>query len=289
MAFRTVAICNKAKLEYSLNYLVCRSDEIKRVLIDEISTLIIQNTCVSLTAALMSELVKRKVKVIFCDEKSNPLAEVIPYASSFESSSRIKNQIKWVDNVCGKVWKSIIEEKIRNQSFVLNTNMKVEKSNQLLEYSDAVEEHDTTNREGHAAKVYFNSLFGNDFIRGSDKDTRNAYLNYGYAIILSAINREIVSYGYLTQLGIHHIGETNPFNLGCDLMEPLRPLIDLIITTKDINDDNFKSELSKVLSYPCRYNKIETYIDNAIHLYVGNVLSVLNEKEKEIKFIEYGV
>ena len=79
---------------------------------------------------------------------------------------------------------------------------------------------DKTNREGHAAKIYFKELFGKEFVRHND-DVINSALNYGYAILLSTINKEIINNGYLTQLGIHHKNEFNEFNLTCDLMEPL--------------------------------------------------------------------
>ena len=79
MAFRTVVIKNKCKLEYSLNYLICRGEEDKRILIDEIEFLIIQNTSVAITCALLSALIDKKVKVIFCDTKNNPQAELVPY------------------------------------------------------------------------------------------------------------------------------------------------------------------------------------------------------------------
>ncbi len=71
---------------------------------------------------------------------------------------------------------------------------------------------DSTKREGHAAKVYFNALFGMDFTRADDNPI-NAALNYGYSMILSAINREITAAGYLTQIGIFHQNTFNPFNL----------------------------------------------------------------------------
>jgi len=286
MGFRTIVVKSRSKLEYSLNYMICRNEEVKRVLIDEISVVIIQSTTVSLTAALLSELIKHKVKVIFCDEKSNPLAELMPYANSFASSARIKEQINWNPSLFGLAWQTITIEKIKNQAMVLGLFLHDDTKAMLLQYASEVTLGDATNREGHAAKVYFNSLFGKSFYRGDESNKYNAYLNYGYSIILSAINREITASGYLTQLGIHHIGETNPFNLGCDFMEPLRPLVDKLALDKDTNEDNFKEVMSKILSLPCKYNEMETYMDNAIKLYVNNLLSFLSGRTDNISFIE---
>jgi CRISPR/Cas system-associated endonuclease Cas1 len=72
----------------------------------------------------------------------------------------------------------------------------------LDEYAKNVEKNDVTNREGHAAKVYFNSLFGKDFNRRDEENETNHVLNYLYSLILSIFNRVLVEYGYNTQLGI---------------------------------------------------------------------------------------
>ena len=70
MAFRNVIISNRCKLSYSLNYLVCRkeNEEIK-ICIDEIKLLIIESNEVAITSALISMLIEKKVKIIFCAVK----------------------------------------------------------------------------------------------------------------------------------------------------------------------------------------------------------------------------
>ena len=100
----------------------------------------------------------------------------------------------------------------------------------LISYLPQIEEYDVTNREGHAAKVYFNAVFGMDFSR-SQENVTNAALNYGYSLILSAFNREVAANGYLTQLGLFHDNMFNFYNLSCDLMEPFRVLVDRAVKT----------------------------------------------------------
>ncbi len=98
---------------------------------------------------------------------------------------------------------------------------------------------DKTNREGHAAKVYFNALFGMDFSR-SKECAINAALNYGYGILLSCFNREVIANGYITQLGLFHNNMFNQFNLASDLMEPFRILVDRIVVKN--KPEKFESE-----------------------------------------------
>lgn len=288
MGFRNVVIDSRCKLEYSLNYIICRRGlEEKRIHINEVKTMIINSTQVSITTSLISELSKNKIKIIFCDEFHNPECEIVPYQNNYYSYRKIKEQISFNRNNCDFLWKMIIKEKIKNQAKNLQIMSLHESSKMLLKYYEEVEDGDITNREGHSAKVYFNSLFGPDFSRNND-DIINKYLNYGYSILLSTINREIKALGYLTELGIHHIGESNSFNLSCDFIEPLRPIVDAFVLTQQVNDDNFKMVYVNMLSKLVLYNKKDIFLDNAIHLYISDLFDYLKNGDiLNIKFIEY--
>lgn len=289
MAFRTVIVENRSKLEYSLNYLVCRKDnEEKKVLLDEIKTLIINSLQVSITTSLIAMLMEKKIKVIFTDSKHNPSGELVPYQNNFYSYRKIKDQINFNQEYKNKLWKEIIRKKIHNQSSNLRLLNK-EEALLLDGYEQNVLDADASNREGHSAKVYFNSLFGNEFNRSQDNQI-NKYLNYGYSILLSQINREIKILGYLTEIGIHHIGESNSFNFSCDLMEPLRPLIDYYVIMKLVDDETFKQTFIELLKINVKYNGRDIIFDNAIHLYVEDMIYYLKTgAEEKIRFIDYGI
>lgn len=288
MAFRTIVVREQCKLEYSLNYLICRKgNEVKRILLNEIKLIIIDSIHVVITSFLISEILKNKIKLIFTDTKHNPIGEAVPYQNNFYSYRKIKEQISFKEDYKGYLWKNIIEEKISNQAFNLKYINLEDPYNMLIEYKNNVQLFDTSNREGHSAKVYFNSLFGKDFNRDKDIDI-NMFLNYGYSILLSSINREIKALGYLTEIGIHHIGESNPFNLSCDFIEPLRPFVDLFVIKNVVNKENYKDEFIKMLSKEVYYNNKSIIFDNAIHLYIEDLLSYLQTGNVEkIKFIKY--
>ena len=283
MGFRTVVISSHSKLEFSMNYLVFKTiDEVKRINISEIQTVIIESTAVCVTSALLSELIKHKIKVVFCDEKRNPISELVPYYGDCISYKRINEQINWNDDIKSKVWKIIIEEKIKQQARVLSKKNK-EEGNTLLSFANEVIDGDTTNREGHAAKYYFNRVFGDSFTRNKE-DKINKFLNYGYTLILSQFNRCIVSKGYITQLGIHHKNEFNQLNLSCDLMEPFRPFIDERV--ESLTEENFKDELVKILGSIFLIDGQKQTLANAIGLYCSSVFSALNTGNlNKIKFI----
>jgi CRISPR-associated endonuclease Cas1 subtype II len=283
MSFRTIVINNRAKLDYELDYLVIKNENITKIPIQEISILIINNVQVSLTTYLVSKLVDSKVKVLFSDEKRNPCCEITPFYSNYSNYAKIKQQILWKQEIKDILWSKIIKKKLYYSNLLLN---KVNKfSKEIDEYFLAVEPGDPTNREGHGAKVYFNLLFGNLFSRGADCEI-NKFLNYGYSIIVSAINREIKSSGYLTEIGIHHIGETNPFNLSYDFIEPLRALIDSYVVLDKVKEDDYKKTFQNILSVKVLFNGNGMYLENALHLYVHSLFNFLNEGKIPI-FIEY--
>lgn len=279
MGFRTVVVKSRCKLEYSLNYLICRSDGEKKICLDEINTVIVQNTAVALTASLLSALTEKGIKVIFCDAKSNPQSELIPYYCSYNCYEKILLQQSWDKPTKDSLWKLITKEKISNQAKNLKYLAKNDEVSKLNQYCGEVQEGDTTNREGHAAQVYFVGCFGKNFSR-SDDSPINAFLNYGYSIFLSAINREVKNVGYLTEVGIHHIGGQNPFNLSCDLMEPLRPYVDYLVISKKVNETNFKDRLIAILDDDgIAINESKMIMENAIHLYIQSILLSLKEKD----------
>ena len=277
MSWRVVVISQRSKLDLKMNYLVIRGEKLLKIHLSEISTLIIENTAISLTASLLNELIKRKIKVIFCDEKRNPSSELVPYYGSHDTSAKLRTQIKWKTFTKDLVWTEIVKEKITKQKELLYALGRNE-SEMLAEYIYQVEYKDSTNREGHAAKVYFNSLFGLDFSRTADNEI-NAALNYGYSILLSAFNREIVSNGYVTQLGIFHDNMFNPFNLGSDLMEIFRPLIDKIVLNIEFRSfGQFeKMQLVDVLNQVVYIEGKKQYVNNAIKIYCRSVFDALNE------------
>lgn len=287
MSWRTVVISKRSKLDMRTGYLVVRTeDDVKRINLDEISVLIIENSAVSITGCLIAAMSEKKIKVIFCDEKRNPSCELVSYYGSHDSSAKIKRQIQWSDDIKACAWTEIVAEKIRKQAEFLEELGKSNEAMMLQGYIEELEVGDVTNREGHAAKVYFNALFGKDFTRSRDCVT-NAALNYGYSLILSCINREVTAHGYITQLGLFHSNMFNQFNLSCDLMEPFRIIIDRWVykNTPTVFGKDEKHTIATLLNTSVIINESEQYLSNAIRIYCRSVFEALNDNDSsEISF-----
>ena len=288
MSWRIIVISKRAKLDYQLGFMVVRSDEITKIHLGEISTVLIESTAVSITTSLLAELTKKKIKVIFCDEKRNPSSELISYYGSHDTSNKVRHQIAWKQNTKEAIWTEIVTEKIRKQREYLELLNK-EEAILLDSYIREISWNDESNREGHAAKVYFNALFGLDFTRTADSPV-NAGLNYGYTIILSAFCREVVANGYITQLGLFHDNMFNQFNLASDLMEPFRILVDQkVYSMRYVElEHEQKMELVNILNQEVRIDGKIQYVNNAIKIYCKSVFDALNENDSSlIRFYSY--
>lgn len=289
MSWRVVVISNCSKLDYNMDYMVVRQkDTINKIHLSEVYLLILESTAVSITAVLLAELIKKKIKVVFCDEKRNPLSELMPYYGSHDTSDKIRNQIAWKDDIKTAVWTEIVREKIKKQAAFLSERKKIKEYEMLLSYACNVEQGDTTNREGHAAKVYFNAIFGMEFSRASGIPT-NVALDYGYTILLSAFNREVVANGYITQLGLFHKNMFNQFNLSCDLMEPFRIIVDRAVYKMNPNklEREEKNVLIDLLNSQVMIDGRKNYLNNAIKIYCKSVFDALENGDiLAIRFIE---
>lgn len=280
MAFRTVFIENPCRCSYQSGYLVIRKeDDTVKIHLSEISSVILQTLQVNLSAYLLAELAKQKISLVTCDEKCNPIGQYLPLYGAHNCSKRVTEQLQWGEPIKKRVWQCIVKHKIHGQATFLKERDYEHEAKTLFEDEREVRSGDTTNREAHAARVYFAGLFGKDFNREQD-NAINAALNYGYAVLLSMVNREIVSRGYLTQTGICHRNEYNQFNLACDFMEPFRPVVDRLVVDFLVVefDSDIRRTLSDLTNIGVVYKDGTYHLGSVVSLYVQDCLNALNKK-----------
>lgn len=278
MSFRTVVLTHRAKLNLHMGYIEIRDDDTKKIFLDDIDILVIESMAVSMTSSLISELMKKKIKVIFCDSHHNPQGELVPYYGSGDTARKVKKQSSWREDTKGLVWTEIVTEKIRNQSLFLKELGREREYRLLQSYISNMQYRDSTNREGLAAKVYFDALFGMDFVRNSESAINSA-LDYGYSLILSLVNREIAYNGYITQLGLFHDNIYNSYNLSSDLMEPFRILVDRLVLQSGFT--KFESEEKHVMVHlfetEVKIGRSSQVLTNAVRIYIRSVFDALND------------
>ena len=281
MGWRGVIVDSPCKISVGGNYLILRSEEVKKIHLSEVYYLMIACPAVNITGVALCELNRQKIKVVFCDEKRNPYGELVGYYGCFNCSKKLKTQAAWDASVASAINTMIIAQKIVNQAAMLRKYGFDDRAELLDEYVAEIELDDAGNREGHAAKVYFNTLFGKDFTREKDCAV-NAALNYGYSVVLSDINRAVVACGRSTQIGINHCNEFNEFNFSCDLIEPLRVIVDeyVYLQGKREFDKNYKFELVGLLNKRVKLDR-EYSLHDAIGVYVKNITDSLDRSRSD--------
>lgn len=280
MAFRTIYIESPCKLSYKSGYLVVRKeDDAAKVHLSEISTIVLQTMQVYISAYLMAELAKNKISLLVSDSQRNPVGQYLPLYGAHNTSKRIVEQLEWGEPIKKRVWQRVVRDKIREQARFLKERDYEREARQLSQIVPEVRSGDTTNREAQAARLYFAALFGPDFSRESDIPT-NAALNYGYAVLLSLVNREIAARGCITQVGICHRNEYNQFNLTCDLMEPFRPAVDRLVV--DYLAADFDADMRRVLgdlaNTHVAYKEGSYHLGSVVSRYVQQCLNALNKR-----------
>lgn len=290
MSFRVILIESEVNLSVKLNNLVIHREENDIwVPIDDISMIVIDNLKINITSRMLCLLADHNVGVIICNQEHLPIGFFCSYDNYSRIAKSIGFQIEKSEEFYNEFWKQIVEVKLENQAQVLE---RMEKRNEVIDnirkFKSEVTCGDKTNREAHGAKIYFNELMGTTFSRGNEDLLINSGLNYGYTILRSYLARVCVGYGLNTQIGIHHKNEYNRFNLVDDLIEPLRPMVDIYAARLLDGEEYFKPEhrrkLVNILNHKIEYNGKIMFLCNMIEEYVSTVAAYLADKEVQIEY-----
>lgn len=259
MGYRQVIIKKSEKIHFKDNQLVIEKENNSyKVPLEDINYVLIEDPTTIITTRLLAEFGKNAISLIICDEKYEPTSIMYPYNYHFKQLEVFSHQLEIDDSIKNEFWNQIVKRKIENSIRVLEMTSKEDfPISKLNEYINEVVDGDKKNREGLAAKIYFRSIFGSDFIRFYD-DNINSALNYGYTIFASAIIRNLAVYGLNTYLGLHHNSKINNFNLAYDLLEPYRAVVDKFVC------DN-KNDIVYPLSFDFRKKLIDLLNKEVLH------------------------
>lgn len=240
--WKTVIIDKGERLTLERGWLVVESPSGEtRLPIEDVYSVVLDNRTAMLSVPVITALTSAGAHIVVCDEKHRPASVILPDNMHFRPFKVLRLQLSTSSVFNEKLWQRIVKAKIENQFRVLKLrDVKSEKQESVFELIEKVQPGDKRNYEAVAAKRYFPALFGQTFKR-TDEDVTNYALNYGYSILRSAMAKALCGHGFNCALGIHHIGETNAFNLADDLMEPYRPIVDLWV---DANADQLYNELT---------------------------------------------
>lgn len=287
MGWRILEINKNSHIKLFLNNLIVTGETNISISVHDIDVILFTNPRTNISVNLLNELVEQNICVFFCDSKYMPCSMVFPIIGNLLTLKVFNEQIQWSQTFKAKAWKKIVELKCSNQiSYLKFLDILSDREYLiLLNYLNGIEENDSTNREGHIAKIYWNKLFNTNFSRENDFLTINKILNYGYTIINGMVARSIIKKGLDSRIGIFHKSVYNHFALSSDLIEPFRNVIDIlvieliknnIITIEETNDLTIELKeicLDFIANFKLMINGFYQQLNNAIDEFVDSLVN----------------
>ena len=262
------------------------SDNIITRPIEDIGFVVIENPQVRITVPLLNELSDNNVSVIFCDKRQMPKSMLMTLDGNTTLQESYRYQFDVGIPLKKRLWKQIVESKIKNQSALLN---KIDMDGNILKpYYMNVKSGDADNREGIAARIYWSHLFGSRFRREREGESPNNLLNYGYSILRAAVARALIGSGLYPAFGIFHRNRYNSFPLADDIMEPYRPFVDEIVYNLHTGDgicelDNYaKGQLLRVLFSDVKIGKTKRPLEIALSITTASLLKAYKGETTKI-------
>lgn len=298
MSWRIVHIKEGDYLRLKLDNLeVTKKGDKIYVPLSDISVVILEGQRTTLTTRLLAKFSQYNIALVVCDTKYLPTGLYLGYGQYHRTAKRARQQLEMSSHLKDALWQNIIRQKTKNQILFAKFHGVDEERIKLMEELHLeIQLGDFTNREGHIAKVYFNSLYGMGFSR-DDECIENMAMNFGYTIIRTYMARLVVGNGFMTMIGLFHKGEYNQFNLVDDLMEPFRGLMDYWIHKEILDGRNQYLDYDKRLriiefmNQPMLDNGRKSTVDTVMAKYVNSFAKAIEENDenqlKEIRLDDF--
>ncbi len=292
MIKRTLFFSNPCRLSVKDRQLQIQLSDLpsmQTVPIEDIGFMVLDHPQISFTMKLTEELIANNVALVLCDSQHMPSSMLLPLDSNHIQNELFRAQISVSEPLKKGLWKQTIEYKILNQARLL-TKLGFP-SQELQAMARSVQSGDSGNREGLAARIYWQRLFGNEFIRDRYGDPPNPFLNYGYILLRSAVARALAGSGLLSTLGIHHSNRYNAFCLADDIMEPYRPWVDQLAYSMHqrwpdcpILEKEHKAELLKLMAFDVNIGKLKRPLMVALSITTASLARCFTGETRKIVY-----
>lgn len=298
MIKRTLYFGNAAYLKCSKSQLVVNypDDRDERTMpVEDIGIVILDHYQITISQPLITQLLYNNVALITCNERHLPHGLMLNLDGHYTQQAHLDAQINATKAVKDRLWKEVIQRKIRNQACLME-ELGI-KSQNMSYWESQVKAGDPANMEGRAAAYYWKNLFKDyveNFTRGRFEEAPNHLLNYGYAILRAVVARSLVGSGLHPSIGVHHHNQYNAYCLADDLMEAYRPFVDKlvveIIKTEEVEEEldwNLKSILLQIPTLDVIMNKKRSPLMVAVQQTTSSLASCFLKEKKNIKLPEW--
>lgn len=282
MPKRTVCIQKPALLTVEHSSLaVCQEGRlVGSVPLEDIWVVILETHQARITTSALSLLVDAGVGVMLCGRDHMPNGLLLPLGSHSRHAAIVENQLAMSKPLRKRLWQRIVKAKIANQAAVLD--LLGLDGLALRAMAKDVQSGDVTNRESVAAGAYFRKIIPEGTRRSGPYVPS---LDYGYAVLRAGIGRSAVSGGWLVSRGIHHCNELNAFNLVDDLIEPFRPVVDLLVVKDELGGEltaSARRDLASVFECMVRTTRGKESVQSAIGLELDSLKEAVLEGDASL-------
>ncbi|WP_119165891.1 type II CRISPR-associated endonuclease Cas1 [Algihabitans albus] len=202
-------------------------EEIGRLPLDDIAAVIASAHGITYSNSLLVALAERNAPLVVCAANFMPAAVLLSADGHHEQAGRMMDQAAASKPLRKRLWAQLVSAKIEAQAATLKVVGARHEGFGLL--ARKVRSGDPDNVEAQAARRYWPLLFGADFRRDRAAGGLNALLNYTYTVLRAGTARAVMGAGLHPSFGLAHRQRGNPFALADDLMEPFRPVADLLV------------------------------------------------------------
>ena len=289
MIKQTLFFTTPVLLSLKYNQIEIRYKDVEEVItrpIEDVGVVIVESQLVQFTVPLLNALADNNVAVVFCNAQCMPNSMLMPLESNAVQQEVYRLQTEASLPTKKRIWKEIIEHKIRNQAVLLDL---LGRDGSLLKpYYMNVLSGDSDNREGLAAKIYWQQMYGRSFNRSRNGESPNSWLNYGYAILRAAVARALLGSGLFPAFGLFHRNRYNAFPLADDVMEPYRPFVDYAVyqlfedSPEACLDKEVKQQLVRVLFTGVKMKGQIRPLQVALSMTTASLVRALKDKKESI-------
>lgn len=289
MIKQTLFFTTPVLLSLKYNQIEIRYKDVEEVItrpIEDVGVVIVESQLVQFTVPLLNALADNNVAVVFCNAQCMPNTMLMPLESNAVQQEVYRLQTEVSLPTKKRIWKEIIEHKIRNQAVLLE--LLGRDGNLLKPYYMNVLSGDSDNREGLAAKIYWQQMYGRSFNRSRNGESPNSWLNYGYAILRAAVARALLGSGLFPAFGLFHRNRYNAFPLADDVMEPYRPFVDYAVyqlfedSPEACLDKEVKQQLVRVLFTDVKMKGQIRPLQVALSMTTASLVRALKDKKESI-------
>lgn len=237
-------------------HIVCRVEgQPERTLpFEDVRAVIIAARGVTITSNFLSALLETDAIILHCDERYQPCGVTAPLSRVVDLRV-FEHQSKRPRRLNERLWHAMVRGKTLNQARVLRR-----RSVRSAHLERALEEDRFD--EGNCARRYWQLYFPSIGWVSSSRDRKlenppNQMLNYGYAVLAALCHRSLIIHGLLPQLGVHHQPRYRSCPLVYDLMEPFRPVVDLLLAEFMVQPEVTMKDWAKKVGTELRERRVK--------------------------------